>query len=79
MGASSLLKVHTYVCLLYDKLYQVVYIAPMKALATEMTMNFAKRLAPLDLRVRELTGDTTLSRKEIAETQVEIFLYNLAK
>lgn len=51
----------------------------MKALATEMTMNFAKRLAPLDLRVRELTGDTTLSRKEIAETQVEIFLYNLAK
>uniref|UniRef100_A0A1I7VPC0 Activating signal cointegrator 1 complex subunit 3 n=1 Tax=Loa loa TaxID=7209 RepID=A0A1I7VPC0_LOALO len=50
--------------------FKIVYIAPMKALATEMTMNFAKRLAPLNLRVRELTGDTTLSRKEIAETQM---------
>lgn len=44
----------------------------MKALATEMTINFAKRLAPLNIRVRELTGDTTLSKKEIAETQVGI-------
>ncbi|VBB27123.1 unnamed protein product [Acanthocheilonema viteae] len=50
--------------------FKIVYIAPMKALATEMTINFAKRLAPLNLRVRELTGDTTLSRKEIAETQM---------
>ncbi|OZC07839.1 Sec63 domain protein [Onchocerca flexuosa] len=50
--------------------FKIVYIAPMKALATEMTMNFAKRLAPLNLRVRELTGDTTLSRKEITETQM---------
>uniref|UniRef100_A0A158Q7W7 Activating signal cointegrator 1 complex subunit 3 n=1 Tax=Elaeophora elaphi TaxID=1147741 RepID=A0A158Q7W7_9BILA len=50
--------------------FKIVYIAPMKALATEMTMNFAKRLSPLNLRVRELTGETTLSRKEIAETQM---------
>uniref|UniRef100_A0AAF5PWB9 U5 small nuclear ribonucleoprotein 200 kDa helicase n=1 Tax=Wuchereria bancrofti TaxID=6293 RepID=A0AAF5PWB9_WUCBA len=50
--------------------FKIVYIAPMKALATEMTMNFAKRLAPLNLHVRELTGDTTLSRKQIAETQM---------
>uniref|UniRef100_A0A915PDR7 Activating signal cointegrator 1 complex subunit 3 n=1 Tax=Setaria digitata TaxID=48799 RepID=A0A915PDR7_9BILA len=50
--------------------FKIVYIAPMKALATEMTRNFAERLAPLDLRVRELTGDTTLSKKEITETQM---------
>lgn len=42
----------------------------MKALATEMTENFGKRLGPIGLKVRELTGDTTLSRREIAETQV---------
>ena len=42
----------------------------MKALATEMTENFGKRLEPLGLKVRELTGDTVLSRKEIEETQV---------
>lgn len=58
---------------------QIIYIAPMKALAVEMTMNFAKRLAPLDLRVRELTGDTTLSKKEITETQVKIQFHLISK
>ena len=49
----------------------------MKALATEMTENFGKRLEPLGLKVRELTGDTVLSRKEIEGTQVEYFvIYN---
>ena len=42
----------------------------MKALATEMTTNFSKRLARLGLKVRELTGDTQLTKKEINETQV---------
>lgn len=42
----------------------------MKALATEMTASFGKRLATIGLQVRELTGDTTLSKKEISETQV---------
>ena len=36
--------------------FKVVYVAPMKALAAEMTANFGKRLAPLGLTVRELTG-----------------------
>lgn len=45
----------------------------MKALASEMTRNFSKRLAPIGLKVRELTGDTQLTRKEIAETQVCFF------
>ncbi|VDO43107.1 unnamed protein product [Haemonchus placei] len=51
--------------------FKIIYIAPMKALATEMTSSFGKRLAPLGLQVRELTGDTTLSKKEVSETQVE--------
>uniref|UniRef100_A0A914XKB1 Activating signal cointegrator 1 complex subunit 3 n=1 Tax=Plectus sambesii TaxID=2011161 RepID=A0A914XKB1_9BILA len=50
--------------------FKIVYIAPMKALATEMTRSFAKRLAPLGIQVRELTGDTQLSKKEIADTQM---------
>lgn len=36
--------------------HQIVYVAPMKALAAEVTSNFGKRLAPLGLVVRELTG-----------------------
>ncbi len=44
----------------------------MKALATEMTRSFGKRLAPLGIQVRELTGDTQLTKKEISETQVRI-------
>lgn len=35
---------------------QIVYVAPMKALAAEVTANFGKRLAPLGLVVKELTG-----------------------
>uniref|UniRef100_A0A0N5ALP4 Activating signal cointegrator 1 complex subunit 3 n=1 Tax=Syphacia muris TaxID=451379 RepID=A0A0N5ALP4_9BILA len=48
----------------------IIYITPMKALATEMTANFGRRLEKLGLKVRELTGDMNLSRKEIAETQM---------
>ncbi|KAI6180712.1 hypothetical protein M3Y98_00750700 [Aphelenchoides besseyi] len=52
--------------------FKIIYIAPMKALATEMTTNFAKRLARIGLKVRELTGDTQLTKKEINETQMLI-------
>lgn len=51
----------------------------MKALATEMTTNFAARLAPLGLQVHELTGDTSLSRKKMAETQVCIVHHIVCK
>ena len=37
--------------------FKIVYVAPMKALAAEMTANFSKKLAPLGIVVRELTGD----------------------
>ncbi|CAD5207281.1 unnamed protein product [Bursaphelenchus okinawaensis] len=50
--------------------FKIIYIAPMKALAAEMTNSFSKRLKKLGLTVRELTGDTQLSRKEIDETQM---------
>ena len=42
----------------------------MKALAAEMTANFGKRLAPLGLTVRELTGDMQLTKTEIMQTQM---------
>jgi activating signal cointegrator complex subunit 3 len=42
----------------------------MKALASEMTKNFSKKLGKIGMKVRELTGDTQLSRKEVDETQV---------
>ncbi|CAG2112702.1 unnamed protein product, partial [Medioppia subpectinata] len=50
--------------------FKIVYIAPMKALAAEMTENFGKRLAPFGMRVRELTGDMQLSKSEIMATQM---------
>ena len=40
-------------------LLQIVYVAPMKALAAEVTANFGKRLAALGLVVKELTGAMT--------------------
>ena len=50
--------------------FKIVYVAPMKALAAEMTDNFSKRLAPLAIVCRELTGDMQLSKKELQETQI---------
>jgi activating signal cointegrator complex subunit 3 len=50
--------------------FKIVYIAPMKALAAEMVENFSKRLEPLGIVVKELTGDMQLSKQEILETQM---------
>lgn len=41
-----------------------------QALAAEMTENFGKRLGPLGVAVRELTGDMQLTKTEIKSTQV---------
>jgi replicative superfamily II helicase len=35
-----------------------------------MTQNFGRRLTPLGVAVRELTGDMQLSRAEVKNTQV---------
>lgn len=50
--------------------FKIIYVAPMKALACEIVRKFSKRLAYLGVRVRELTGDMQLTRKEINETQM---------
>lgn len=50
--------------------FKIVYVAPMKALASEMTDGFSKRLAFLGIKVRELTGDMQLTKQEIEETQI---------
>ncbi|XP_022238465.1 activating signal cointegrator 1 complex subunit 3-like [Limulus polyphemus] len=50
--------------------FKIVYVAPMKALAAEMVRNFNKRLEPLGVLVRELTGDMQLTKTEILQTQM---------
>ncbi|PON70319.1 Activating signal cointegrator 1 complex subunit [Trema orientale] len=50
--------------------FKIVYVAPMKALAAEVTSTFSHRLSPLNMTVKELTGDMQLSRNELEETQM---------
>ncbi|XP_025075139.1 activating signal cointegrator 1 complex subunit 3 [Pogonomyrmex barbatus] len=50
--------------------FKIIYIAPMKALAAEMTSNFNQKLGSLGVCVRELTGDMQLTKQEIQETQM---------
>ena len=50
--------------------FKIVYVAPMKALAAEMTYSFGKRLEPLGLTVRELTGDMQLTKAEMDACQM---------
>ncbi|KAH7343854.1 Sec63 Brl domain-containing protein [Rhizoctonia solani] len=52
------------------KEFKIIYVAPMKALAAEIVRKLGKRLAWLDIKVRELTGDMQLTKAEIAETQI---------
>mmetsp|Transcript_35097 Transcript_35097/g.59441 ORF Transcript_35097/g.59441 Transcript_35097/m.59441 type:complete len:2046 (+) Transcript_35097:92-6229(+) len=50
--------------------FKIVFVAPMKALAQEVVRKFSKRLNPLGLEIKELTGDMQLTKREIAETQI---------
>lgn len=50
--------------------FKIVYIAPMKALAAEVTAKLGKRLSWLGIQVRELTGDMHLTKAEIVQTQI---------
>lgn len=50
--------------------FKIIYIAPMKALASEMTASFGKRLKGLGILVRELTGDMKLTKSEVQQTQM---------
>ncbi|KAK4450119.1 putative helicase [Podospora aff. communis PSN243] len=50
--------------------FKIVYVAPMKALAAEITGKLGKRLAWLGIKVREYTGDMHLTKSEIVQTQI---------
>ena len=50
--------------------FKIIYVAPMKALVAEMVGNLGNRLKPYGINVRELTGDVSLSRSQIDDTQV---------
>lgn len=50
--------------------FKMVYIAPMKALVSEVVGNFSKRLEPLGLNVKELTGDSQLTKAQIEDTHL---------
>ncbi|KAI0177873.1 Sec63 Brl domain-containing protein [Pestalotiopsis sp. NC0098] len=50
--------------------FKIVYVAPMKALAAEITEKLGKRLAWAGIRAREYTGDMHLTKREIVETQI---------
>ena len=50
--------------------FKIVYVAPMKALVAEMVGNLGNRLKPYGINVRELTGDVSMSRSQIDDTQV---------
>ncbi|KAG4381969.1 hypothetical protein AAZX31_15G237500 [Glycine max] len=50
--------------------YKIVYVAPMKALVAEVVGNLSNRLQDYDVKVRELSGDQSLTRQQIEETQI---------
>lgn len=50
----------------------MIYIAPMKSLVQEMVVNFGRRLEPYGIKVAELTGDSALTKEQIAATQLII-------
>ncbi|KAL0949691.1 hypothetical protein HGRIS_009728 [Hohenbuehelia grisea] len=50
--------------------FKIIYVAPMKALASEIVRKLGKRLRWLSIEVRELTGDMQMTKAEIAQTQI---------
>mgnify|MGYP000925336865 CR=1 FL=1 len=53
-----------------DKNFKVVYIAPLKALAAEIVGKFQDALGYLGIKVREMTGDMSLTKVEMVETHI---------
>ena len=64
------IRAHTDQGVIHRDQFKIVYVAPMKALASEMTENFGKKLKPLGISVRELTGDMQLTKTEMLATQM---------
>ena len=51
-------------------MFKIIYMAPMKALASEVVSKFGKRLMPYGIRVAELTGDMQMTKAEMDATQM---------
>lgn len=66
----NVIRAHTDQGVIHRDQFKIVYVAPMKALAAEMTENFGKKLKPLGILVRELTGDMQLTKAEMQMTQM---------
>ncbi|ELP91076.1 activating signal cointegrator 1 complex subunit 3, helc1, putative, partial [Entamoeba invadens IP1] len=49
---------------------KIIYISPLKALATEMTNTFRKHLACFKMKVEEVTGDTNIPKVQLMATNV---------
>ena len=53
--------------------FKIVYVAPMKALVKEVVQSFNKRLGYIPgLKVRELSGDVSMSKREVMETTIVV-------
>ncbi|XP_026402952.1 DExH-box ATP-dependent RNA helicase DExH12-like [Papaver somniferum] len=50
--------------------YKIVYVAPMKALVAEIVGNLSNRLKHYNVNVKELSGDQSLTRQQIDDTQI---------
>ena len=50
--------------------FKIVYISPMKALASEIVDKFSSKLEYMGVLVREFTGDMSLTRTELINTHV---------
>jgi len=50
--------------------FKVVYISPMKALASEIVEKFTSKLEYMGVLTREFTGDMSLTRSELINTHV---------
>ena len=50
--------------------FQIVYISPLKALATEIVEKFTSKLGHYGVIVKEFTGDMSLTRNELLETHI---------
>ncbi|MCL7047252.1 hypothetical protein MKW94_014479 [Papaver nudicaule] len=50
--------------------YKIVYVAPMKALVAEIVGNLSNRLKNYNVNVKELSGDQSLTRQQIDDTQI---------
>ena len=71
----------------YLPTFKVVYLAPMKALVSEIVEKFRSKLSGLKISVREFTGDISIPRKELETTNIvvtvpekwDILMRNLGK